>query len=83
MPGAELDRVVAAIEAYLERHPEAADSADGIARWWLARDGMEDCVEDVRAALARLLDRGVVTARTLPSGERIYSAARPPAGRRH
>ena len=83
MAGAELERVAGAIEAYLQRHPDAADSAEGIARWWLAGDGMEDCVEDVRAALARLMERGVVSARTLPSGKRIYSAARASRGRAH
>ena len=83
MQGAHLESVVAAIEAYLERHPDAADSAEGISRWWLARDGLDPCVEVVQAALSRLLERGVVTARTLPNGERIYSAVRAPPTRRH
>ena len=74
-----LDRVVAAIEAYLTSHPVAADSAAGIARWWLGQEGIEAGVDEVQGALERLVENGVVRARTLPGGERIYSAMRPPS----
>lgn len=83
MTGADLDRVEGAIVRYLAEHPDAADSAKGIARWWLAGHGQRDCIDEVREALERLRQRGVVTARTLPSGERIYSALRASNGRAH
>lgn len=69
-------RVAAAITAYLARHPDAADSAEGIARWWLPGEGIDVSPEEVRCALAQLIDRHVVAVRRLPDGRRIYSAAR-------
>lgn len=79
-----LDAVMEAIEAYLARHPEAADSAEGIARWWLSAGGLDASVDEVRVALLRLIERGVVDWRHLPDGRRIYGAAkRPSAGRSH
>lgn len=34
----ELMRVVHALAAYLLAHPQASDTAEGIARWWLRGD---------------------------------------------
>ncbi len=66
--------VTEAIQAYLARHPLAADSAEGIASWWLG-GGLEVSVEEVCAALARLIDQGLVAWRQLPDGRHIYGAA--------
>ncbi len=49
-----------AIEQYLLQHPRAADSLEGIAGWWLARQRIENELEVVRAALLRLADEGVI-----------------------
>jgi hypothetical protein len=35
-PGDKVDDIARAIVRYLEAHPHAADTADGITRWWLA-----------------------------------------------
>lgn len=66
--------VTEAIQAYLARHPLAADSAEGIASWWLGA-GLEVSVEEVCTALARLIDQGLVAWRQLPDGRHIYGAA--------
>ena len=62
----------AQIVNYLTRHPDAADTADGIATWWLnrpARDG------DVLGALALLEESGEVK-RTMVRGIAIWSRDR-------
>jgi len=72
MSDAKLSRVVEAIEAYFARHPDAADSAEGIASWWLAGAGIEARADEVLGALAVLAERGTVVARRMPDGRLIY-----------
>lgn len=71
-----LSRVTRAIEDYFACHPDAADSADGIARWWLAGTGIEATVDEVRNALATLVDSGIAVARRMPDGRLIYAWSR-------
>ena len=83
MNSSRIDRVAEVIEAYLATHPEAADSVEGIARWWVGRGGVEAGIEDVQGALEQLVEAGSVQARTLPDGERVYSATPSPRPGRH
>ena len=48
---------------YLTRHPQAKDTAEGIATWWLQRERIEQVVDEVYDALALLLDRGLIVER--------------------
>lgn len=67
--------VVDAIHRYLTNHPDAADSADGIARWWLPSMNVVANVLEVEAALEQLLTLGLVRKQTLADGRVIYRAA--------
>ena len=49
-----------AVLSYLEAHPHAADTLEGIVDWWLERRRIHDAVEIVTAAVGRLIDRGIV-----------------------
>jgi hypothetical protein len=74
-----LDRpalLVAEIMAYLSRHPGAADTTEGIQRWWLAADHAWD-VEELERALARLVSEGALARRALPDGRVLYTTAAP------
>jgi DNA-binding MarR family transcriptional regulator len=62
--------------SYLARHPDAADTAEGIQRWWLA-DGGAYAPADVEHALERLARGGAVTRRRLPDDRVLYAAAIP------
>ncbi|HNA28901.1 MAG TPA: helix-turn-helix domain-containing protein [Thiobacillaceae bacterium] len=64
--------VVEAILRYLDRHPEAVDTVEGITRWWLPADA---CVSPdiVEAALARLEAQGLVRRRANPDRHVLYS----------
>jgi hypothetical protein len=67
-----LVEVVDAILRYLHSHPEAVDTVEGIAKWWLPP---EKCVDAkiVEAALARLETQGLVRRRTNADRHILYS----------
>jgi Fe2+ or Zn2+ uptake regulation protein len=56
---ADRDAVVSALSEYLRRNPEACDTLDGIARWWLGGEGRQRTAL-VQEALDRLEELGVI-----------------------
>jgi hypothetical protein len=81
----DISQLTAAIQAYLAAHPLAADSADGVARWWLTTHGLQATPAEVEPVLAALVRRGRLRCVTLADGNRLYSgvaeAGVPPAQR--
>jgi hypothetical protein len=67
--------VANAIARYLSSHPKAADSVEGIRRWWLAPLRYDEAVTVVQHALDRLLAEGVVAREAMPDGRVIYRRA--------
>ena len=67
-----------AIRRYLAAHPDAADSAQGIADWWLNEPAPVDAVLD---ALESLVREGLVERRVLTGGRVIYKAIHPPGNK--
>ena len=59
-PDADVREVAQAIRRYLTDHPQAADTAQGIQRWWLLPNFGELPLAKVEAALAQLEAEGVV-----------------------
>ena len=59
------------IQQYLADHPDAADTSDGIRAWWLI--GVPTAV--VEAALADLVNRGLVRRQEVPGASPVYSRA--------
>lgn len=73
---ARAQQIAAAIEDYLSQHPEAADSAEGIAKWWLPGLDARATVADVEQQLDHLHRLGVVDKQLLPDGRALYRARR-------
>lgn len=48
---------------YLVDHPEAEDTLEGIARWWLERRRIDQTVDEVGESLDLLVARGMVEVR--------------------
>ena len=48
------------IENYLQAHPNAMDSFEGIRRWWITEQKIHESAFSVQNALEILLDKGVV-----------------------
>ncbi len=61
-----------AIGRYLQTHPNACDTVEGILKWWLAPREFSLPAEHVIDALEHLIAQGIVTRRTLPDGTVIY-----------
>ena len=61
------------IQQYLDANPDAADSAEGIRRWWLPPALAEESPETVEEALDRLVTAGVIQRRPLPDGRVLYA----------
>ena len=49
-----------AILAYLAEHPQAMDSVEGIAQWWLMRQQIRVNVMKLTQVLGELTERGLV-----------------------
>ncbi|MDH5359570.1 MAG: hypothetical protein OEX03_03355 [Gammaproteobacteria bacterium] len=45
---------------YLQSHPHAADSVEGIAKWWIYRQRVTEMVNKVQLALDYMVDEGVI-----------------------
>lgn len=69
--------IAQAIERYLAKHPHAADSLEGIRRWWLMRQRYEESAQQVQEALEQLLREGIVTKRVLSDGQVLYTGQPP------
>ncbi len=48
------------IRLYLSKHPESADTLEGVANWWLLRHRVESAIEVVSNALNYLIETGFV-----------------------
>jgi hypothetical protein len=64
--------VLSTIRRHCAAHPNAADTVDGVHRWWLA--GLACPLDDVRAALEHLVATGELDRRTLVDGTEIFFA---------
>lgn len=63
------------IAAYLRAHPDAADSIEGISRWWISQQRLEEASSHVRLALEFLVKDKVVATRAMPDGRIVYFLA--------
>ena len=73
----EVEVIARQIIKHLKDHPRAADSAPGIARWWLAPPHDRAPMEQVEDALERLVARGVLRRLILANGGVLYSTPVP------
>lgn len=70
--------LIAAIEAHLAVHPAAADSAQGVASWWVGAQGLATTTSDVEAALAALVRLRRLRRVQLADGNTLYCGCEPP-----
>lgn len=71
----EIVEIAEAIRRYLQERPNAAETAEGVARWWLARQRRDDTVSLAQQALNYLEQRGHVVKFYLAGGKVMYRRA--------
>ena len=65
-----------AVLGYLLRHPEAHDTLDGIAEWWLLERRVTEALANVAAALSELVSKDFVIASSSREGRVYYKLNR-------
>lgn len=71
----EVDLVKEKILTYFRDHPNAADSLEGIAKFWLSDLDTAFSQEELKDILEQLVDDGVVRKSNRNIGGAIYSSA--------
>lgn len=62
------------ITRYCAAHPEARDTLEGIA-WWLTLQRCHDTLDELRAAVASLVDQKVLVPYHLNDGTTVYGCS--------
>jgi hypothetical protein len=65
------------ILSYLQEHPEAQDTLEGIMVWWLSERAIKRWLPQVRASLAVLVASGELEERTGADGRVVYRLSLP------
>jgi hypothetical protein len=72
----DVQQITDQIECYLKNHPNAADTIEGITKWWLAGQGIEVSSLIVQQALNYLESKSAVKCNANPCGNKVYSSNR-------
>jgi len=72
-----LESMAVEVLDYLALHPLAADSSDGVARWWLGATRAGASLQQVERALELLVSRGRMRRLKLTDGTVLYSLSLP------
>lgn len=71
-----IERLARAIVRYVNAHPDASDTIEGVARWWVASEAEDVPVDVLERALDMLTERRVLTVRVLPDGRQMFTRSR-------
>jgi hypothetical protein len=66
------EQIAGRILDYLQKHPDAGDTLEGIASWWLGLQQIEISVNEVKDALNDLVEEGVIGMHKAGEGTVIY-----------
>ncbi|SFG14057.1 MULTISPECIES: hypothetical protein [Neptunomonas] len=73
----EIKRIASEINRYLGNHPHGGDTIDGITRWWIPRQRIEETSLLVQQALDYLVSESRIERKTSPDGRYLYFGAAP------
>ncbi len=72
----DIEALAAMIRGYVLEHPNAADTVEGVARWWVGGDASDAWLRRVQGAIEQLIDQHMMARRTLRDGTVIYERNR-------
>ena len=67
-----VEDAASAIERYLSSRPQATETVEGVAKWWLVRQRYEDSLELVQLALDLLVESGELERVPMAGGKTLY-----------
>jgi len=77
-PNDDIVKLAEEISNYLQAHPDATDTLEGVITWWLTRQRYMQATAEIQCALEYLESRGIVKKIRTPGGGTVYSSAGPP-----
>ncbi len=69
----DLEKISQEMIAYWKDNPEAIDTIEGIANWWLSERVKPFAIEDIKIVLKELVKQKKIVARQLLDGTILYS----------
>ena len=57
---------------YLLKNPDAGDTLEGISRWWVQSEYIEQSVDEVASVLERLTEKGLVKKQEIKDGSLFF-----------
>ena len=57
---------------YLLKNPDAGDTLEGISRWWVQSEYIEQSVDEVASVLERLTEKGWVKKQEIKDGSPFF-----------
>lgn len=70
--GRSVEELADEIRLYLDRHPKAADTLEGIRAWWVADRHQQESPEHIARALDHLVRIGAIELHRMPGDRQIY-----------
>ena len=68
------EKLAREIISYLREHPHSGDSVEGISRWWVMRQRINESIYAVRQVLEHLQGAGLIHERRMADGRSVYFA---------
>lgn len=62
------------ILAYLRDHPLSGDTVEGVSKWWLMQQRINESVNAIQQVLSHLERAGLIYEHTMPGGRTLYFA---------
>lgn len=63
------------ILTYLRDHPFSGDTVEGVSKWWLLQQRINESIHAVQEVLSHLEKAGLIYERTMPDGRTLYFAS--------